>query len=180
MLSLRLVTLYARSRFVPATLATIVAGTAGGVALGHGDARLISMVVGLGAAAASAGLGGADVQLERTGAIPWLSWRFVHLVTAVLVVTGLAFAADLGPLGIILRDTCGLMGLAALGAAVLGSQLAWVAPFVWTVIAVVFPVDDEQVLMWMIQPADSVAAAAVAGILGIGGVTTYSIAGPRG
>jgi hypothetical protein len=180
MLSLRLVTLYSRSRFVPATLAAIVAGTLSAMALDSGNARFISLIVGLGAAAASAGLGGADVQLERTGAIPWPAWRFAHLVAAVLVITGAVFFADLGSFGIILRDACGLMGLAALGAAVLGSQLAWVVPFVWTVIAVVFPINDEQVLMWMIQPADSVTALVVAALLGIGGATAYIVTGPRG
>jgi hypothetical protein len=180
MLSLRLITLYARSRFVPATLATIAAGTLCTLALEDSNARLIAVIVGLGVAAAAVGLGGADVQLERTGAIPWLSWRFAHLVVTVVVITGSAFGADLGPFGIILRDTCGLMGLAALGAAVLGSQLAWVAPFVWAVIAAVFPLADEEVLMWMIQPTDSGTAAITAAALGIVGATTYLAAGPRG
>jgi hypothetical protein len=180
MLSLRLVTLYSRSRFVPATLAAIAAATLGTLALGVSDARLLSMIVGSGVAAAAVGLGGADVQLERTGAIPWPSWRFVHLATAVVVVAGSVFAADLGPFGVILRDTCGLLGLAALGAAVLGSQLAWVAPFVWTVIAAVFPLDDEAVLMWMIQPADSGTAAITATALGVVGAAAYVARGPRG
>jgi hypothetical protein len=138
------------------------------------------VLVGFGVAAAAVGLGGADVQLERTGAIPWPSWRFVHLVVAVVVITGSVVAADLGPFGIILRDTCGLLGLAALGAAVLGSQLAWVAPFVWTVIAAVFPLKDEEVLMWMIQPADSRTAAVTATALGIVGTAAYVARGPRG
>jgi hypothetical protein len=180
MLSVRLVTLYSRSRFVPATLAVIAAATLSTLALDVSDARLISVLVGFGVAAASVGLGGADVQLERTGAIPWPSWRFVHLVIAVVVIAGSVAAADLGPFGIVFRDTCGLLGLAALGAAVLGSQLAWVPPFVWTVIAAVFPLADEEVLMWMIQPADSSTAAITATAVGIVGTAAYVARGPRG
>lgn len=180
MLSLRLVTLYSRSRFVPAAMAAIVAGTIGVLALDIANPRVVAVVIGLGAGAAAVGLGGADVQLERTGAISWPVWRLVHLVAIVLVITGLLVAVDLGDPGVALRDTGGLLGLAALGAASFGSQLAWVAPFVWASIAAVFPVADEEVLMWMIQPVDSVAALVVAAALGITGGTAYVIAGPRG
>lgn len=179
MLSLRLVTLYTRSRFVPAALAATVAGILGAVALGTTDIRLLSVLIGLGVSAAAVGLGGADVQLERTGAISWPSWRFFHLVAIIAVVTGLPFAVDLGTFGVILRNTAGLTGLCALSATALGSQLAWVPPFVWCVIAAVFPVDDD-VLMWMIQSAQSGTATVVAAVLGIMGAGAYISRGPRG
>ncbi|MBP2324653.1 hypothetical protein JOF56_005038 [Kibdelosporangium banguiense] len=180
MLSLRLVTLYTRSRFVPAALAATVAGTLGAAALDTADLRLLSILIGLGVSAGVVGLGGADVQLERTGAISWQTWRLCHLVIVIAVVTGLTVAAGLGTFGIILRDTAGLTGLGALSATVLGSQLAWVAPFVWCAIAAVFPIADEEALMWMIQPTQSGTATAVASVLGVVGAGVYLSRGPRG
>ena len=171
--------LYSRSRLVPAAFVMTVAGGLGLWALDTADPQLISVAVGLGIAVAASGLGGPDVQLDRTGAIPWLSWRSVHLLGIVAVVTGLALATDPGTFGLILRDSCGLAGLAAAGAAVAGAQLAWVAPVLWTIIAAVFPADDE-ILMWMIQPSDSRTAAIVAAILATVGAVVYITRGPRG
>ncbi|MET0236985.1 MAG: hypothetical protein ABW224_20215 [Kibdelosporangium sp.] len=96
----------------------------------------------------------------------------------VLVITGLLLATDLGTAGLILRDTAGLTGLAALGAAVAGSQLAWVAPMTWTAVTAVFPVDNE-ILMWMLQPPGSQAALLTAAGLGVLGSGCYVVLGPR-
>jgi hypothetical protein len=176
---LRLAALYSRSRFVPAAVGMTVAGGLGLWALDTSHPRLVLLPIGLGVAVAAVGLGGADVQLDRTGAIPWPAWRLAHLVGIVVIVTGLVLVAGTDMFALIVRDTGGLTGLAALGATVLGSQLAWVPPVTWTVIAVVFPTDDE-VLMWMVQAADSQTAGVVAGILGLAGAAAYMARGPRG
>ena len=77
----------------------------------------------------------------------------------------------------------GLTGLAGLGAALLGTRLAWQLPISWTAVQAILGGADEstwhQVLFWLVQPADSRAAAITAGLLFVSGVIAYALrAGP--
>lgn len=174
---LRLGTLYARSRLVPAAFAMMLLGALSLWTFDVRDPRLVVVAISLGAGVAAVGLGGADVQLERTGAIPWMVWRFGHLAGIVLVLTGVLFHPEVA--WFVLRDVGGLTGLASAAATVIGSQLAWIVPVAWTTVGAVFPLDDD-ILLWMMQEPDSRTAAVVAGILSLGGALVYVVRGPRG
>lgn len=71
---MRWLTLYARSRQVPASLAALLIGAVAVWPLardgsgGPGDPRLPVLVLATGAMAASVGLGGQDLALDRTAA----------------------------------------------------------------------------------------------------------------
>jgi hypothetical protein len=171
--------LYVRSRGVPAAFATLLLVAAGAWALDNSAVELLLVVLVMGVAVASVGLGGADVQLDRTGAIPWWLWRAAHLIVLALVVLGLVAAVDLWEFSLVMRDALGLAGLAGLATAVLGNQLAWTLPALWTVVCVFAP-RDNQVLTWLVQRPDSTPAVVTASVLGVVGLATYAIAGPRG
>ncbi|NJP99106.1 hypothetical protein [Streptomyces zingiberis] len=205
---MRRLTLYARSRQVPASLATVVIGavlvwalTRGGDE-GPGDPRLHVLVLGAGAVAASIGLSGQDLALDRTAAIRWVPRRTAHVLFAAAVtgavplavpavggaVTG---AADGGADGAVLtaefvefviRDSAGLMGLAALGAALSGGHYAWTLPFGWLAFSFVAPPPTStpaEVGAWMMLPPGTPAATWTAIALTVAGTTAYAVAGPR-
>ncbi|GAA2346117.1 hypothetical protein SVIO_004590 [Streptomyces violaceusniger] len=81
----RWLTLYARSRQVPASLAAVVISTvtvwafARGGSGGPGDPRLPALALAAGAMALSTGLSGQDLALDRTAAIRWAPRRAVHV-----------------------------------------------------------------------------------------------------
>jgi hypothetical protein len=185
--------LYLRSRRVPAAALAAVAST---VALWAAWARftdaplisplLLAPAVLLAVTAAGATLGAFDEELERTAAVRWWLRRGVHLAAALAVVIGLLLLtgvtdARFGPPGLVLRDAAGLLGLCALGAALIGAQKAWIAPLTWTLVTVVLKAsgdsDRVQALTWLIQPTSSRAAAAVAVALALGGGAAYSVLG---
>lgn len=180
---MRWLTLYARSRQVPATLAVILVGTVLAWAFtrdGTGDPRLTTLALATGAMAASTGLGGQDPALDRTAAIRWTTRRAAH----VLLATALLAAAVLvtgTPAALIARDSAGLMGLAALGAALHGAHHAWALPFAWLALAFVAPPPTStatRIVSWLLLPPDSTAAAWTALVLTVTGVTAYALAGP--
>ncbi len=130
---MRWLTLYARSRQVPASLAAVVISAVAVWALGRGgdegpaDPRLPVLVLAAGAMAASTGLGGQDPALDRTAAIRWVPRRAGHVLLAGAVVAAVLMAvqtmgADMATTAFVVRDAAGLMGLAALGAALLGAM----------------------------------------------------------
>ena len=139
---MRWLTLYARSRQVPASFAAVVISTVAVWALardgsgGPGDPRLSALVLAAGAMAASIGLGGQDVALDRTAAIRWVPRRAAH-VLLIGTVVGAALPAvqtmgeDLATTAFVVRDSAGLMGLVAVGATVFGAQYAWTLPMAW-------------------------------------------------
>ncbi|MCE7001869.1 hypothetical protein LWC34_03315 [Kibdelosporangium philippinense] len=171
--------LYLRSRGVPAALATLVLVTVGVWALDSRAVEILLLTVAMGVAVTSAGLAGADVQLDRTGAIPWPLWRATHLVMVGLAVFGLVTAVDLWDMSVVLRDTAGLAGLTGLATAVLGNQLAWTLPALWVAVCIVGQPDNEA-LMWLAQSADSTPAVVMASVLGTVGLAAYALTGPRG
>ncbi|CAM5729822.1 hypothetical protein SHIRM173S_01340 [Streptomyces hirsutus] len=124
----RWLTLYARSRQVPASLAAVVISAVAAWALardGSGapaDPPLPVLVLAAGAMAASIGLGGQDLALDRTAAIRWVPRRAAHVLLAGAVVGTVLLAVqtmgvDMATTAFVVRDGAGLMGLVALGAA---------------------------------------------------------------
>ena len=190
---MRWLTLYLRSRRAPLALAA-----AGGCAVVtwslwsvFSDARtvgaeMVVLTVLLLVAALTATLGGADDALEGTAGFRWPRRRVAHLLAAFLVVLvvllpTLATGARFGPGWMVVRDAAGLLGLTALGAATVGTARAWFLPLGWTLAAVLFPRAEPvvgRVLTWQAQPSQSAAAMVTAGVLAVGGLVAYAVAGP--
>jgi hypothetical protein len=189
----RWLALYLRSRRAPAALAAaggcaVLLWTLWSVFSDQRDAgfQMVVLAVLLLVATLTATLGGPDDALERTAGLPWPPRRLAHLLAAFLVVVVLLLAtlatgARFGPAGMVVRDAAGLLGLTALGAATIGTPRAWFAPLGWTVAAILFPRSEPvagQILTWQAQPPASTAAALTAGLLALGGLVAYTVAGP--
>ncbi|MDX3457946.1 hypothetical protein PV396_39370 [Streptomyces sp. ME02-8801-2C] len=190
---MRWLTLYARSRQVPASLAAMVisavavwalAPHAGGRA---GDPWLPVLVITAGVMAASVGLSGQDLALDRTAAIRWVPRRGAHVLLAgALVATVLLIAqtagGDTAGTASAVRDSAGLMGLAALGAALWGAPYAWTLPFAWLSFAGFAPPPTStpmRVATWMLLPSGTPAGTWTATVLAVTGTLAYAVAGPR-
>lgn len=91
------------------------------------------------AAAVSAGLGGADEELERTTPARWPLLRLAHVVvmacvvSVALILIGLWEPRTYGAFELA-RNTVGFMGLACVGAAVMSAKLCWTLPFGYAVV----------------------------------------------
>ncbi|MEV8509883.1 hypothetical protein AB0368_34365 [Actinoplanes sp. NPDC051475] len=190
---MRWLTLYLRSRRVPIALAATVGCTALMWSLwsAFSDERevgvqMVVLTVLLLVAALTATLGGPDDALEKTAGLPWPPRRFAHLLVAFLVVAllllmTLATGARFGPAWLVIRDAAGLLGLTALGAATMGTARAWFLPLGWTLAAILFPRSEPligRILTWQAQPPATAAATVTAGLLALGGLVAYAIAGP--
>ncbi|XVV15007.1 hypothetical protein ACQP2X_11910 [Actinoplanes sp. CA-131856] len=190
---MRWLALYLRSRRVTVAVIAAVAGMAGMWSLGAAftDARemgaqMVVLTILLLVICVTATLGGADDELERTAAVAWPSRRAAHLLAAALIVTALLSAtlltgARFGPTDVVARDTAGLLGLTALGAATLGAARAWFLPLAWTMAAVVFPRSETaaaQILTWPAQPPSTTAATVAAALLALAGLVAYARSGP--
>ncbi|MEV7508472.1 MULTISPECIES: hypothetical protein [unclassified Streptomyces] len=193
---MRWLVLYARSRQVPAALAVAVAvagapavwALAGDGGAAPGDPRPAALVLTVVAAVASTGLGGQDHALDRTAAIRWWTRRTAHVLLAGTAACGMVLGlrvlgADLATTAFVVRDAAGLMGLAALGAAVCGAAHAWTLPVGWLALSSFSPpltgVPLEAVT-WMLQPPGTVAATCTALTLTATGTIAYAVTGPRG
>ncbi|MEW1779744.1 hypothetical protein [Streptomyces sp. NPDC086777] len=189
---MRWLTLYARSRQVPASLAAVVLGAValwiftrdGGEA---GDPRLCVLCLGAGAMAASVGLSGQDLALDRTAAIRWVPRRAAHVLLAGVVIDAAllavpALSGNSASAGFVVRDSAGLMGLAALGASFPGGQYAWTLPFSWLALSFFLPPPTSprtQVAAWMLVPPGTAAGTWTALVLAGAGTAAYAVAGPR-
>jgi hypothetical protein len=189
--------LYLRSRRIPVALSTAAATVAVVCALwlcyaeAHTvNVRLVSLTVMLAVVAFGPTLGGADDALEHTAAIAWPVRRGVHLLLTAAAVSTLALLttvtdARFAPHSLVLRDTAGLLGLTALGAALRGAASAWIAPLTWTLITVLPLMQPStklpmQVAGWLIQPAGTTAASVCATVLATSGLLAYTLRGcPR-
>lgn len=191
---MRWLTLYLRSRRVPVALVA----TGGCAAFVWSSwavlstsrdvtPQLVVLTVLLMVATLTATLAGPDDALDRTAARSWPPLRIAHLLTASAVVIGPLLAtlpteARFAPAALVVRDAAGLLGLTALGAATIGVPRAWFGPLGWTLtVVVVSPASDRrwhQVLTWQSHAPDSRAAAAMAGLLAVGGLIAYALAGP--
>lgn len=185
--------LYLRSRHAPAALLAVTAATALMWTLWSvfaetrtAEPQLVVLTVLLLVAVVTATLGGPDDALEKTAALRWPPRRAAHLlaafaVVAVLLLATLLTGARFGPAGLVVRDTAGLLGLTALGAATVGPSRSWFAPLGWTLAATAFPQSDSALgrsLTWQTQAPTSTAAATVAGLLALAGLLAYTLAGP--
>ncbi|MFF2852890.1 hypothetical protein ACFVT5_42390 [Streptomyces sp. NPDC058001] len=186
-------TLYARSRHVPASLVVVViSAVAVGVLArmgggGLADPRLSALVIATGVMSVSVGLGGQDLALDRTAAIRWMPRRAAHvLLSGVLIGAVLLAVQTLGGQptspAFVVRNSAGLMGLAAIGAAWCGGQYAWIPPFAWLSSSLVVPPSPEtatQVLTWMLLPPGTTAGTWTAAALAVIGTVVYAVGGPR-
>lgn len=190
---MRWLTLYARSRHIPASLTAVVISAVAVWALardggeGPGDLRLPVLVLAAGAMAASIGLSGQDFALDRTGAIRWVPRRAAHVLLAGAVVGAVLLSVqtmgeDMATTAFVVRDSAGLMGLVALGAALSGGQYAWTLPFVWLSFSFFAPPATStptRVATWMLLPPGTAAGTWTAVVLTVAGTTAYAFAGPR-
>ncbi|MER5659390.1 hypothetical protein [Streptomyces mirabilis] len=190
---MRWLTLYARSRQVPASLAAVVISAVAEWALardgsgGPGDPRLPVLVLATGAMAASIGLSGQDLALDRTAAIRWVPRRAAHVVLCGAVVGTVLLAVqamgeDKATTAFVVRDSAGLIGLVALGAALSGGQYAWTLPFAWLSFSLFAPPPTSapmQVASWMLLPPGTGAGTWTALVLAVAGTAAYAVAGPR-
>ncbi|MGW2542968.1 hypothetical protein ACWC5I_19370 [Kitasatospora sp. NPDC001574] len=190
---MRWLTLYARSRRVPAALAVVAVGAVAVWTLARlggglpGDPLPSTLVLAAGATAFSAGLAGQDHALDRTAAIRWWPRRAAHVLLCGVVVGAVVLAVQVvsgqpAAPGLVVRDIAGLMGLVAVGAACWGAQFAWVLPFVWLSFAFVLPPATDpatQVLTWMLLPPGTAAGTWTALTLAAVGTTAYATTGPR-
>ena len=192
----RWLTLYARSRQVPASFVALVISAAamralaGDGAQGFGDARLPVLVLATGVMAASIGFGGQDLALDRTAAIRWVPRRAAHVLLAGTVVAAVLLVVQgVGtPVGtsravteFVVRDSAGLTGLAALGAAFSGGRYAWTPPFAWLSFTFFAPAATStatRVATWMLLPAGTAAGTWTALLLLGVGTAAYAFAGP--
>jgi hypothetical protein len=189
----RWLTLYLRSRRAPTAL--LAAGSCATLMWSlwsvFSDTRAVGMqmvvlTVLLLVASLTATLGGPDDALEGTAGLRWPRRRVAHLLAAFLVVVvlllvTLATGARFGPAWMVVRDAGGLLGLTALSAATIGTPRAWFLPLGWTLGAILFPRSEPvagQILTWQAQPPSSTAATVTAGLLALGGLLAYAMAGP--
>ncbi|MFI5497377.1 hypothetical protein [Actinoplanes sp. NPDC051859] len=156
------------------------------------DFSFVLLIIVLLVSAASATLTGADDALDRTAAKPWIPVRLAHLLAAYAIITGLllltlATPTRFGPAAEVSRDVAGLLGLAALGAAVVGAHRSWFLPLLWTLSAIFSTAFSthgpgsattaRQSFTWMLQPVDSQPAALVAATLATTGLIAYTLRG---
>jgi hypothetical protein len=190
---MRWLTLYLRSRRVPVALAAAVGCIAAMWSLWtvFSDIRdvgvqMVILTILLTVATLTATLAGPDDALEHTGALPWPPRRAAHLLGALTTVLGMLLAtlmtgARFGPAWLVVRDTAGLLGLTALGAATVGAARSWFPPLAWTLTAVTVSLPNTawvHILTWQAQAPDNVPAALIAGLLAAAGLVMYAALGP--
>ncbi|MFG3029436.1 hypothetical protein ACGFZJ_13120 [Streptomyces sp. NPDC048253] len=190
---MRWLSLYARSRQVPASLAAVLISAAAVWPLaregsgGPGDPRLPVLVLATGVMAASIGLGGQDLALDRTAAIRWVPRRAAHVllcgaVVGTVLLTVQSTGEDLATTAFIVRDSAGLVGLVALGAALSGGRYAWTLPFAWLSFSFLAPPPTNapmRVVSWMLLPPGTAEGTWTALVLAVAGTAAYAVAGPR-
>ncbi|MFJ8104771.1 hypothetical protein [Streptomyces sp. NPDC096132] len=186
---MRWVTLYARSRQVPLSFAAVVpAAVAVWGTADAGDPRPAVLVLVAGVTAASVGLGGQDVALDRTAAIGWVPRRAAHVLLIGTVVAAVLLAVqtlgrDPAAAAFVVRDSAGLTGLVAVGAVVCGARYAWTLPMAWLAVSFFGPPPTDvpsQVASWLLLPPGTPTGTWTALLLALGGTVTYAAAGPRG
>ncbi|MFD7939626.1 hypothetical protein ACFV4T_34770 [Streptomyces sp. NPDC059755] len=190
---MRWLSLYARSRQVPASLAAVLISAAVVWPLardgsgGPGDPRLPVLVLATGVMAASIGLGGQDLALDRTAAIRWVPRRAAHVllcgaVVGTVLLTVQSTGEDLATTAFVVRDSAGLVGLVALGAALSGGRYAWTLPFAWLSFSFLAPPPTNapmRVVSWMLLPPGTAEGTWTALVLAVAGTAAYAVAGPR-
>lgn len=140
----------------------------------------------LAAVIVSAGLGGADEELERTAALRWRRVRAVHVVLAVIAVgTALALTGSFEPgtYGAyeLARNAAACIGLVAIGTAGLGARLGWIPAlaYVLLVLGVAAPTPANAWWTWPVQQWSADAANWSAGVVAVVGALGYVWFGSR-
>ncbi|HUQ55787.1 hypothetical protein [Lentzea sp.] len=196
---MRALTLYARSRGVPAALVALpVVVFAAWLALRSPWTPLSASLTALaGVLVVTVGLTGQDPELDASTALPWPVWRFGHLLLA----TALAATAVLGVqllgvqlLGVQLlgdapsdvaffvRDAAGMAGLAGLTATVAGARLAPVAPVLWWAVSAIMPPGESlswRITTWPTGASDDPVTTWTAAALFAAGIAAYTARGGR-
>ncbi|WP_207897212.1 hypothetical protein [Amycolatopsis pittospori] len=188
---MRWAVLYARSRSVPASLSALVVSMAvlWFLARDHWSLLPVSLALTVGIAVTATGLSGQDADLDRSAAIRWLPRRGLHL----LLIGGLALGAVLlprlwetaqVPVGIIVRDAAGLLGLVGLAAVLFGGAFGWTLPLFAFTVAFFTPFDRDsetvtQIATWLFQPVDVAAATWTAVGFAVVGFGSYAVFGTR-
>ncbi|WP_035805437.1 hypothetical protein [Kitasatospora mediocidica] len=184
--------LYARSRQMPASAAVIALAALVVWALtrgGHGspDPAIVLLVLTTNVAVAAVGLGGQDTALDATAAIRWAPRRAAHVlligaVACVAVQAVQAVGSQPTAAALVVRDSAGLAGLAALGATLCGASYAWTPPTAWLAFTLLSSPPGGiagQVAGWMILPPGTPAATWTALVLLATGTVSYAVVGPR-
>jgi len=186
---MRGLTLYARSRQAPAAMVALVLAA---VVIWFATYQTwsilpASLAITSAAALASIGLSGQDADLDRTAAIRWPLRRSGHLFLIGVAVAGAVLAVqtagqDQVATGLILRNTAGTVGLAAIATTAFGGRFGWTLPLAWLGIAPIVPSRPDttsEVAAWMLRPVGTTAATVTATVLCIGGVLLYALVGAR-
>lgn len=187
---MRLLTLYARSRGIPAALVVLpVVVLAAWSALHSPWTPLSATLTSLAAALViTVGLAGQDPELDSSTALPWPVWRFGHLlVAAVLAAFAVLLVQELGPdrfeAAFVVRNSAGMVGLAGLAAAAAGARFAPAAPVLWWAVSAIMPPGQQSVpgriVAWPFGPFDDQVATWTAAVLVVSGVAAYSARGGR-
>jgi hypothetical protein len=188
----RLVFLFLRSRLVGVSLLVLTAiAAAAGFALDNSDNVDLVLLLRLTAPLAAAVAVGATVrspfgEAERTASQPLPPLRLAHLALLLIFgVAGLAlatFALDDGSLGMLLRNGAGFVGLALIGAWLLGTAASWLLPLAYgggVFFAYLSLPPSDAWWRWPLQPAGDDSALAIALALLAGGMAIIVIAGAR-
>jgi hypothetical protein len=187
---MRLLTLYARSRGVPAALVVLpVVVLAAWSALRSPWTPLSVTLTSLAAVLViTVGLAGQDPELDSSTAVPWPVWRFGHLVlAAVLAALPVLLVQELGQdrfdAAFIVRNAAGLVGLAGLAATAAGARFAAAAPVVWWAVSAIMPAGQQSVpgriVAWPFGASDDPVATWTAVVLVVSGIAAYSARGGR-
>lgn len=137
--------------------------------------------------AASIGLSGQDLALDRTAAIRWVPRRAAHVllcgaVVGTVLLAVQAMGESMATAAFVVRDSAGLTGLVALGAALSGAPYAWTLPFAWLSFSFFAPPPTTapmQVASWMLLPPGTATGTWTALVLAVVGTAAYAVAGPR-
>ncbi|NIL43230.1 hypothetical protein HCB17_20380 [Salinispora arenicola] len=148
--------------------------------------ELATLTIALLVAVTGGTLAGPDEALDRTASISWPPRRAIHLLVtlaalALLLALTLVTDTRFTPFELAVRDVIGLLGLTALGAAVLGAHRAWFLPLAGTLLALMFWSYQHtavgRLISWPLQPADATAAALTAAALGLAGAVAHIVRG---
>ncbi|MFD4540686.1 hypothetical protein [Streptomyces bauhiniae] len=189
--------LYARSRALPLTLATLAATNGFAVwAAGAPDAHLdpggqvpvTALAPLLAAAAIGASLRSDSDELDRTAVRPWWSRRLAHLLAltalaSVLLTSVVAGHAETFGAPVMIRDVLGCVGIVALSAVVLGARLSWLPAFGY--VSAVYLASSgahgraATVWAWPVQPGSQPGAWAAALAAFALGAVLYAVRGAR-
>ncbi|KAB2972782.1 hypothetical protein F8R89_12510 [Streptomyces sp. SS1-1] len=192
------ITLYARSRAVPQTVATLAATTVLAVWAAHSlDSYLdperrvpvVALAPLVAATAIGAGLHSASEELDRAAVRPWWRRRLTHLLcltalaASLLPLAVLSSAQTFGPPAMV-RNVLGCVGLTAGAAVVLGARLSWLPVFGY-VSAMYMGVSGLRgtalpAWAWLLEPGAGGGAWATAAVLFAVGGGAYTAMGARG